>query len=65
MKKLIDFCFQNKVTKINLEVNETNHVAINLYKNCGFKQVGCRKNYYNTSDGLLFSKFIQNRTEEK
>ena len=57
MEKLINFCFENNVIKINLEVSSINDVAIKLYKKWGFKQVGCRKNYYGDSDGLLFSKF--------
>ena len=47
----------NNLKKINLEVSSINDVAIKLYKKWGFKQVGCRKNYYSNSDGLLFSKF--------
>lgn len=57
MEKLINFCFENNIIKINLEVSSINDVAIKLYKKWGFKQVGCRKNYYSNSDGLLFSKF--------
>lgn len=57
MEKLINFCFENNVIKINLEVSSINDVAIKLYKKWGFKQVGCRKKYYGDSDGLLFSKF--------
>lgn len=57
MKKIIDFCLDKNIVKINLEVNSSNTVAINLYNKWGFKQVGCRKNYYNNGDGLLFTRF--------
>lgn len=55
MKKLIYFCGEKKVNKINLEVCSINSTAISLYKKWGFKQVGCRKGYYRDGDGLLFS----------
>ena len=42
--------------KINLEVNENNKTALNLYRKFGFKNVGQRKNYYNgKEDALLMS----------
>ena len=45
-----DYC----VDKIELEVNEKNLPAINLYKKIGFKQVGLRKKYYdNNFDAIL------------
>jgi len=31
-----------------LEVRESNLAAINLYKKCGFSQIGMRKNYYHS-----------------
>ena len=55
---LIEFCKSKNLSKINLEVNSNNDIAINLYKKFGFKQVGNRKNYYQNSDGLLFTKTI-------
>ena len=56
MKKLIDFCSQKNIKKINLEVCSVNSVAISLYKKWGFEQVGCRKGYYRDGDALLFAK---------
>jgi len=42
-----------------LEVRVSNVVATNLYKKMGFKQIGQRKNYYQSADGredaLVFS----------
>lgn len=54
-KYIIDFCKTQKICKINLEVNSTNLVAINLYKKFEFKQVGLRKNYYQNGDAILFT----------
>lgn len=40
--------------KIQLEVRHSNDIAIQLYKNCGFVEVGVRKNYYaGREDALL------------
>lgn len=55
---LIHYCKENGLSKINLEVNSFNHVAIQLYKKFGFLQVGIRKNYYKNGDGLLFTKIL-------
>lgn len=53
---IIDYCKNNKIKNINLEVNSTNTVAINLYKKYNFKEVGLRKKYYNnTYDAILMS----------
>lgn len=42
--------------KINLEVNENNKTALNLYRKFGFKNVGLRKKYYNgQEDAILMS----------
>ena len=40
-----------KINKIFLEVRITNHVAINIYKKYGFKQVSIRSKYYPKSNG--------------
>lgn len=45
-----------KANKINLEVNEKNITAINLYSRFGFKKVGQRAKYYNgTDDAILMT----------
>ena len=42
---------------LQLEVNQINQVARNLYDKYGFKQVGRRKNYYaNGEDAILMTK---------
>ena len=58
LENVITLAKSNNCSKINLEVNETNTIAINLYKKYDFKQVGMRKNYYKNQNGLLFTKNI-------
>ncbi len=56
MGKIIQICKENKVSKINLEVNVKNTIAINLYKKYNFEEVKLKKKYYNnTDDALLFT----------
>lgn len=55
---IINIAKQHNCNTINLEVNCNNSIAIKLYKNLGFIQVGLRKNYYDGQDGLLFTKSI-------
>ena len=42
-----------KLTKINLEVSNTNITAINLYKKAGFIKVGLRNKYYNNENSAI------------
>ena len=52
-------CVENNIKSINLEVNEINFPAINLYKNFGFKIVGKRPKYYdNKYDAILMDLVI-------
>ena len=49
---------KNKLTRaIYLEVRASNMAAMNLYKSCGFKDVGFRKDYYHhdncTEDAII------------
>lgn len=56
---LISMCKDNNIKTLNLEVNTSNTIAINLYKKYNFKEVGLRKKYYNnTYDALLMSLSI-------
>jgi len=45
------------IQKIELEVNEKNEIAIQLYKKQGFKEVGRRKKYYNNQDDAILMNF--------
>ena len=58
MDTIINYCSCNNISKIHLEVNSSNLIAINLYKNFGFKEVGLRKNYYKNCDAILLTKLI-------
>lgn len=42
---------KNKATQMFLEVRESNKVAIKVYENIGFNEVGLRKNYYPSLTG--------------
>lgn len=52
-KKLINALTNSN---ISLEVKKSNIEAIEFYKNCGFKIVAERKNYYKNEDGYLMCK---------
>ena len=59
LKSLIEICKNNNINSINLEVNEENFPAINLYKKYEFLEVGRRKNYYDGKfDAILMKKNI-------
>lgn len=45
-KSLKEFCKEKEITKIMLEVRESNESARAFYKKCGFAEDGTRKNYY-------------------
>ena len=57
---ILKHCSESKISKVMLEVRESNYIAINLYKKYGFKVVGSRKNYYsdNKETAILMSKNI-------
>ena len=50
---IINLCKEKKISKINLEVNSNNSIAINLYKKYNFTIVGLRKKYYNNIDDAI------------
>lgn len=55
------FAKQNGANVLNLEVRESNAVAISLYEKNGFIRDGVRKNYYHrpTENAVLMSKIIR------
>lgn len=57
---LIDYCMNNNISNITLEVNENNISAIGLYKKNGFEVVSKRVGYYNNGDGLLMIRKFDN-----
>ncbi|NWK78728.1 ribosomal protein S18-alanine N-acetyltransferase [Aquitalea sp. LB_tupeE] len=42
---------QHGCHKLFLEVRASNHPARKLYSNCGFQEIGVRKNYYSSTNG--------------
>lgn len=47
------------IKKINLEVRESNQIAIQFYQKLGFDRVGKRTNYYsNREDAILMTKNV-------
>ncbi len=61
MRNLEQTCNEMEISKILLEVAETNFVAIKLYKNFGFVKVGIRKKFYQETgdDAILMEKRLQ------
>ncbi len=58
LKNLIDICKNNNINSINLEVNERNFPAINLYKKYEFLEVGRRKKYYDKKFDAILMRII-------
>ena len=53
LKELINVSKQRECKRITLEVNENNSIALKLYKNMGFVEIGQRKKYYNGKDTAI------------
>ncbi|MDH5471676.1 MAG: ribosomal protein S18-alanine N-acetyltransferase [Gammaproteobacteria bacterium] len=62
LHKLMEVAEQKGADSIFLEVRESNDIAINLYQNEGFNELGVRKDYYPAKDGkenaLVFAKAL-------
>ena len=60
LEKLIQTSKDLNYSSITLEVDSNNIVAINLYKNHNFKELGIRKKYYNnTNDAIIMTLFLK------
>lgn len=64
MDKVIDFCAENEICALNLEVRESNLGARAFYKKCGFIEVGMRKRYYEGKETAVLMR-LDIKTEEK
>lgn len=68
LNKLMDVAEICKVKSVFLEVRVSNDVAIQLYENSGFNQLGVRKDYYPAENGkedaLVFGKELYVDDEE-
>lgn len=58
--ELEDLCEDNGITKLLLDVRESNETAISFYTSYGFVQDGVRRNFYSDpqEDGVLMSREI-------
>lgn len=58
LEKIIEHCKANSITKITLELRESNSIAHALYEKLGFHEVGRRPNYYQnpTESAILMDK---------
>lgn len=58
VNELLSFAAQKELIFVSLEVRESNLTAISLYKKCGFKDMGKRKNFYlaPTEDAIILTK---------
>ena len=57
LNNILDICNEKNIKTINLEVNEENFSAIQLYQKFGFKENGRRKKYYdNKFDAILMER---------
>lgn len=60
INKFIKYAQNYKLSFLTLEVRESNFKAINLYKNCGFKNMGIRKNFYKlpTENAIIMTYYL-------
>ena len=61
LEELTQFCVENKLAFLSLEVRPSNTPAINLYKSFGFVSEGIRKNFYSNpkEDGLIMTRYFK------
>lgn len=52
-KAVFEYSENNGIDFLTLEVRESNHPALSLYKKMGFKCVGLRKKYYDGSENAV------------
>lgn len=60
LETVCDFCMEKGVTRLLLEVRESNRRARTFYTKCGFAEDGVRKNFYQmpTEHAVLMSRAI-------
>lgn len=57
LNHIYDFCKENGISKILLEVRKSNTIAQNLYLKHGFTKISERKKYYdNIEDAYIYEK---------
>lgn len=60
LDRLIEMSMELAITRINLEVRESNSPAIALYEKKGFTNLGIRKNFYEkpTENAIIMAKYL-------
>lgn len=61
IQSFLDFCRENLIVSVTLEVRKSNFIAQNLYKKHGFLPAGIRKEYYsdNREDAVIMWKQLE------
>jgi len=56
-KRIVDFCTENCLSLLSLEVRQSNETAIHLYETFGLSAVGARKSFYTnpTEDAVIMT----------
>lgn len=57
MNELIEFAKNNNIKNISLGVKASNNKAFNLYRKCGFKEIGRHKDFFNL-DGVFDDEIL-------
>ena len=52
---------KDEAKSLFIEVATSNHAGLALYRSCGFKQAGVRKNYYERGDGTREDALIMRK----
>ncbi len=66
IEKLIEYCKNEDISEINLEVRMSNLAAQSLYKKMGFMEVGQRPNYYeNRETAILMKKILMEEKQDE
>lgn len=58
LEHVINFCKENKIKEVLLEVRTKNLIARCLYEKYNFKKIYIRENYYKNDDALIYKLTI-------
>jgi len=54
MDEIINDCYAKRVQNLTLEVRKSNQIAINFYKNHGFKETLVKEKYYSNGEDAIY-----------
>ena len=64
LEKMEEYCGNNDVFEINLEVRESNTPARMLYKKMGYEEIAVRKGYYDgKEDAVIMKKVLREENQ--